>query len=546
MSGLDIPEAAGPVDDETALFASELVARSGVAARAEALLARATGRPRTVPVHAVLTALVCLALEGRALLLTAATDLLHRRLSEHVRATLGTAGPPLDRLGFLARYRCVRYCFHLLVSTMDPSSLPKNRRLSQEELSKRAKELDEDAEVAARRRLEETVNALIEASLSVMTDTERAALSGAVGLDATCVPLFSRGPSKRSGLCASDPDGGWYIRQGDHRDVEGPDGKGLSKIAWALEATICSAAPQVPGQAAVAANLVLGAALERPGIDPGGTGVRVLASIVSRGYSAGPLGADRAYSAALPERFHLPARALGFTPVMDYRVDQLGVQAQSGGALLIEGAWHCPATPAALVTATKDWRAGSIDHATYAARIAARAAYRLKRTEGPDKDGYERHRCPALGEHAKLACPLRPPAGAMRDGRPRVLEAPAEPPKVCTQTAVTVAPDVGVRHRQDLAFGSEEWARAYATLRNTIEGQNGYLKDPAHEALAAPARRRVRGIAAQSLFCGVLLLAGNLRRLNAHREMVKAEGAPRSAERARRRRTSLSDFRLSS
>jgi hypothetical protein len=89
------------------------------------------------------------------------------------------------------------------------------------------------------------------------------------------------------------------------------------------------------------------------------------------------------------------------------------------------------------------------------------------------------------------------------------------------------------------------WARAYATLRHTIEGQNGYLKDPAHEALAAPARRRVRGIAAQSLFCGVLLLAGNLRRLNAHREMVKAEGAPTSAERARRRRTSLSDFRPS-
>lgn len=130
----------------------------------------------------------------------------------------------------------------------------------------------------------------------------------------------------------------------------------------------------------------------------------------------------------------------------------------------------------------------------------------------------------------------------MRDGRPRVLEAPAEPPKVCTQTAVTVAPDVGVRHRQDLAFGSEEWARAYATPRNTIEGQNGYLKDPAHEALAAPARRRVRGIASQSLFCGVLLLAGNLRRLHAYREMVKAEGAPRSAERARRRRMSLSDF----
>jgi hypothetical protein len=39
-------------------------------------------------------------------------------------------------------------------------------------------------------------------------------------------------------------------------------------------------------------------------------------------------------------------------------------------------------------------------------------------------------------------------------------------------------------------------------LRNTIEGLNGYAKDPAHQALAQPARRRVRGIAAQSIFTG--------------------------------------------
>ncbi len=543
--GLQIPESAGAVDDDLALFSSELVARSGVAEHAEALLVRSTGRPRSVSVHAVLTALVCLAIEGRALLLTNVTDLLWRRFSDQVRSEIKTAGPPLDRRGFLARYRCVRYCFHLLVSTMDPSSLPKNRRLSEEELAERTREMSPAEELGARGRLEEAVNAFIEASLSAMTEAERAALSGAVGLDATCVPLFSRGPSASAGLCASDPDGGWYIRQGDHRDIEGPAGKGLTKIAFALEATICTAAPSEPGQASAAPNLALGVAFERPGIDPAGTGVRVLASVVGRGHLAGPLGADRAYSAARPERFHLPARSLGFTPVMDYRIDQLGVQAQSGGALLIEGAWHCPGTPALLISATKDWRAGTIDRETYEARIAARASYRLKRTEGPDRDGYERHRCPALGERARLDCPLRTDRTQARDGRPKVFDVPAEPAKVCTQTAVTIAPDVGARHRQDLAFGSEEWARVYATLRNTIEGLNGYVKDPAHEALGAPARRRIRGIAAQSLLCAILLTAGNARRLRAHRQMVTSGGGPRSVERARRRRTALADFRPS-
>ncbi|MDA8038339.1 MAG: hypothetical protein M0Z69_04125 [Actinomycetota bacterium] len=521
MSSLDIPEATGPVDDETALFASELVERSGVVARAEALLARSTGRPRTVPVHAVLTALVCLALEGRALLLTAATDLLHRRLSERVRTTLGTAGPPLDRLGFLARYRCVRYCFHLLVSTMDPSSLPKNRRLSQEELSKRARKLDKDAEVAARRRLEETVNALIEASLSVMTDAERAALSGAVGLDATCVPLFSRGPSKRSGLCASDPDGGWYIRQGDHRDVEGPDGKGLSKIAWALEATICTAAPRVPGQAAGAANLVLGAALDRPGKDPGGTGVRVLASIVSRGYTAGPLGADRAYSAALPERFHLPARALGFTPVTDYRVDQLGVQAQSGGALLIEGAWHCPATPAALVTATKDWRAGSIDHATYDA--AHRSARRLP-TEAHRGPRRRRLRAPPLpgSRGARRARLPASPAGGSDARRP------AQDPRGAGRAAQGVHPDGGdrrPRRRGPPPPGPRLRVRGVgACLRNAQEHHR--------RAERVSERPRSRGARGAGEAAGarhrrpVAVLRGAL----ARRQPAAAERAPRDGE----------------
>ena len=42
----------------------------------------------------------------------------------------------------------------------------------------------------------------------------------------------------------------------------------------------------------------------------------------------------------------------------------------------------------------------------------------------------------------------------------------------------------------ELAFGTEEWARVYATCRNTIEGWNGYVKDPAQEDLAAPGRRR--------------------------------------------------------
>ena len=80
---------------------------------------------------------------------------------------------------------------------------------------------------------------------------------------------------------------------------------------------------------------------------------------------------------------------------MDYRADQLGIQASSGGALLAEGSRYCPTLPEPLITATARLR----DHATgrelYDQQIAARAPYQLKRKEGPDADGYQRLSCPA-------------------------------------------------------------------------------------------------------------------------------------------------------
>jgi hypothetical protein len=35
---------------------------------------------------------------------------------------------------------------------------------------------------------------------------------------------------------------------------------------------------------------------------------------------------------------------------MDYRADQLGIQASTGGAILVEGTWYCPALPEPLIT----------------------------------------------------------------------------------------------------------------------------------------------------------------------------------------------------
>ena len=539
-SGLDLPADAGGVSDETVTFAAGLIDRSGKAPAIEAALAHATGRPRPLPVRAVLAALVCLALDDRPLFLTEATRLLFCRLSPASRRLLGVTGTAATQQAFLAAYRRVRYCFHAILETMDPSPLPKNRRLSEQDLKARTRQMTYAEVKAARDRLEAFINSLLEASISVLTEQERAAFDGSAGLDATPVPLFSRGPSRRTGLCASDPDGGWYVREGDHREREDDKGKPLRKIAWALEATIAATA-RPPGAAPACPNLAAGLALARPGEDPGGTGARVLASVVARGHKTGWLGYDRAYTQALPGRFHLPARALGYSPVMDYRDDQLGIQASSGGALLVEGSWYCPALPEPLITTTARLRDHAVTRELYDQQIAARAPYQLKRKDGPDADGYQRLTCPALGTHPGLICPLRHASLSPRDGRPKVLQPPDEPPRVCRQTAITIPPGTGARYRQDLPYASPAWHARYATLRNTIEGLNGYAKDPAHQALGQPARRRIRGIAACSLFTALLLMAANIRKIRAWRALT-ASATAATTQRARRRRASLRDY----
>ncbi|MEV0113257.1 hypothetical protein AB0H77_08400 [Streptomyces sp. NPDC050844] len=49
-----------------------------------------------------------------------------------------------------------------------------------------------------------------------------------------------------------------------------------------------------------------------------------------------------------------PRPSPGFKPVYDYRTDQLGKQAETQGAILVEGTWYCPSMPQPLIDATKD------------------------------------------------------------------------------------------------------------------------------------------------------------------------------------------------
>ncbi len=63
------------------------------------------------------------------------------------------------------------------------------------------------------------------------------------------------------------------------------------------------------------------------------------------------------------------------------------------------------------------------------------------------------------------------------------------------------------------------------------------MKDGAREALDDPERRRIHGVAAQSVFVALLLTAANLRKIGAHLKQAAAGAAGVARRLPRRRRT---------
>jgi len=118
-----------------------------------------------------------------------------------------------------------------------------------------------------------------------------------------------------------------------------------------------------------------------------------------------------------------------------------------------------------------------------------------------------------------LCCPLGPmPAPWARSGPCPALA----PPKLCTQSAITVAP-TSVPPPPGPGFGSEEWARYVRTYRKTIEGAT-LLKDTAPRPWLAPAAPGA-GIAAEPV--RVVVVDGGIPQDAAFREMVADGTRPR-------------------
>lgn len=500
------------------------------------------GRPARTSVLAVLVAMWLAAIDGRGMLLTKFRDLLFHRISPAMQDRLGvrdTTCPSDPRAALLfdrAAEASVRRTLHRMLNQIDPSIYPKNQRRPWTELQALARNLSEDEQQQMQNRLDWVCNQMLDAAFQTLPAPIRRQYRGSACIDATPLKLPATGLKADSPMASADPDGGWYVRTGNHRDPSynpygSPSGHTFTtrgKSLWALDIGLLVAVDDRPGDRQHLPALPLAMTTDRPGVDGAGAARRLMASFVQRGYTPNYLAGDSLYSTAEESTFQTPAREVGFNLVLPYTRDYLGDQGgHDSGMRLIEGAFHCPAMPDALVEATKDLREGRIDLKTYKARIQARVAYRM-RTKQLATDGVgERLTCPAAGPVPLVKCvnkpdsekprPIRQANGHVTDARLRILPltdiSGDNKPRVCGQNSIAVSPLDGAKTRQSLPYGSDQHADLYNTLRQSQEGMHGFAKDEAHEALAAPGRRRVRGKAAQSVFAAFLLAAASIRKI---------------------------------
>lgn len=450
----------------------------------------------------------------------------------------------------------VRRRFHKLARACDPSPLPKNRRLEKAEAARL--EAAGDAELIAenRARLVLLTGLVLDDSLADARPLLDAHWDGSGAVDGTAIRAYSKGLRSKGPVTATDPDAGWHVRTGDHADPDAQPNnrtsttsskgtKGRAEYKYAYEATFVIARnPDHDGSIGADPTqvpaLVLGFTLDKPGRDPGPNAIRALTDVRHRGYPAGWMAGDRLFNNSEPEQYQLPLRALGYRPVFDYRQDQLGIQAHVHGALQIEGAWYCPHTPPPLIEATADLHNELIEPEDWQRRIAARTPYRLVPKQAPDPEGFQRHQCPAVA--GRVHCLLKPQLPADHPKRhllPIVDPAPSPvgPMKICRQDSITIPPEAGAKHAQDLAYGSPTWDRVYHRLRNSVESINGFGKDSVHEDIEAGATRRIRGIAPASILLAFQLHHANTRKLSTWADtLAGANGEPPRRRPTRRRK----------
>ncbi len=181
------------------------------------------GAGRRFGTEPLLVAMTLCARTGLPMLASAFRDVLFKHISPTMRRELGLPDPPprRDHQGWKALDRVVRHRLLRVLELMDPSPYPKNRTLKAADFDRLVADLTPEQIETRTQRLSWFANQILDASVRQLSPDVLARWNGSVALDGTHLPLFARGSRRRNKngpitRHSSDPDGGWYVREGDH------------------------------------------------------------------------------------------------------------------------------------------------------------------------------------------------------------------------------------------------------------------------------------------------------------------------------------------
>lgn len=213
------------VEDEEALAVLGYLDGSGLIEDVEALLQKRTGRKRNISTRGLLAGMFLASERNRGtVVFTQVADLLGFALSDAMREELAVHRYPDNDHGFEAIYAVVRRFFKALTKAVDPSPLPKGRRLDLDVVATLLAAADQ-SELSDRRELMLTIaNKILGTSLIDAQPLLQETANGSSVVDATIIGTYSKGLGRESTVTATDPDAGWYVRTDKHQDPLALDG----------------------------------------------------------------------------------------------------------------------------------------------------------------------------------------------------------------------------------------------------------------------------------------------------------------------------------
>src|SRR5262245_60162429 len=157
------------------------------------MITAATGRRRLCTVKGLLVGMALCSRRNAsgAVFFNQVTDILNWAISDRWRHEFGLPDRPDNSDGFDAAYSVVLRLFHAIVEVLDPSPLPKNRRLTANEAKAHFETADPALLREHREALTRISNCIIEASIAWIQQHLAEHWDGSVGVDATPVATFA-------------------------------------------------------------------------------------------------------------------------------------------------------------------------------------------------------------------------------------------------------------------------------------------------------------------------------------------------------------------